>query len=164
MRWVEDAADAQRADSRGPRTGSFGTSSTFSFYANTLLTTGEGGMLLLDDDLLAERARRLRNLGFQPGRRFLHAELGFNYRLTNMQAALGLAQIDRMDEIVARKRRMGQAYTERLSEVTGLELQVQQPWARSVYWMFGLVLSEDTGLDAEQFAARLKAKGVETRP
>jgi perosamine synthetase len=161
---VEDAAEAHGADYRGRRIGSFGTSSTFSFYANKLLTTGEGGMLLVDDDHLAERARRLRNLGFQPGRRFLHAELGFNYRLTNMQAALGLAQIDRMDEIVARKRRMGQAYTERLSEVAGLELQVQQPWARSVFWMFGLVLSEDTGLDAEQFAARLKSKGVETRP
>jgi perosamine synthetase len=161
---VEDAAEAHGADYRGRRIGSFGTSSTFSFYANKLLTTGEGGMLLVDDDHLAERARRLRNLGFQPGRRFLHAELGFNYRLTNMQAALGLAQVDRMDEIVARKRRMGQAYTERLSEVAGLELQVQQPWARSVFWMFGLVLSEDTGLDAEQFAARLKSTGVETRP
>jgi perosamine synthetase len=161
---VEDAAEAHGADYRGRRIGSFGASSCFSFYANKLLTTGEGGMLLVDDDQLAERARRMRNLGFQPGRRFLHTELGFNFRLTNMQAALGLAQVDRMDEIVARKRRMGQAYTERLSEVAGLELQVQQPWARSVYWMFGLVLSEETGLDAEQFAARLTARGVETRP
>src|SRR5207253_4701821 len=161
---VEDAAEAHGAEYRGRRAGSFGTLSCFSFYANKLLTTGEGGMLLCDDDALAERARRLRNLGFQPGRRFLHAELGFNFRLTNMQAALGLAQVDRMDEIVARKRRMGQAYSERLSEVAGLELQVQQPWARSVYWMFGLVLGEETGLDAEQFAQRLKARGVETRP
>jgi perosamine synthetase len=106
----------------------------------------------------------LRNLGFQPGRRFLHAELGFNFRLTNLQAALGLPQVERMAEIVDRKRRMGQAYTERLSEVPGLELQVQQPWACSVYWMYGLVLSESTGLDAEEFARRLKARGVETRP
>jgi len=164
LRVVEDAAEAHGADYRGHRIGSFGESSCFSFYANKLLTTGEGGMLMVDDDALAERARRLRNLGFQPARRFLHAELGFNYRLTNMQAALGLAQVDRMDEIVARKRRMGQAYTERLSEVAGLELQVQQPWARSVFWMFGLVLSGDTGIDAEEFASRLKARGVETRP
>ena len=78
-------------------------------------------MLLVDDDRLAERACRLRNLGFQPDRRFVHAELGFNFRLTNLQAALGLAQIDRMDEIVARKRRIGQAYTERLSEMPGIE-------------------------------------------
>jgi len=106
----------------------------------------------------------MRNLGFQPSRRFLHAELGFNFRLTNLQAALGLTQIDRIDDIVARKRRMGEAYTDRLCEVDGLELQVQQPWARSVYWMFGLVVREETGLDAATFAAALQQRGVETRP
>jgi perosamine synthetase len=120
---------------------------------------------LVDDDQLAERARGLRNLGFQPGRRFLHHELGFNFRLTNLQAALGLTQVERMDEIVSRKRRMGQAYGQRLSEMPGLELQVQQPWARSVFWMYGLVLNrEETGLTADEFAHRLKARGVETRP
>jgi perosamine synthetase len=161
---VEDAAEAHGAEYRGQRAGRFGQSSCFSFYANKLLTTGEGGMLLVDDDQLAERARSLRNLGFQPGRRFLHHELGFNFRLTNLQAALGVTQIERMDEIVNRKRRMGQAYTQRLSEMPGLELQVQQPWARSVYWMFGLVLHEDTGMNAEELARRLRAAGVETRP
>ena len=161
---IEDAAEAHGAEYRGRRIGSFGASSCFSFYANKLLTTGEGGMLLVDNDALAERARRLRNLGFQPGRRFLHAELGFNFRLTNMQAALGLAQVDRMDDIVARKRRIGQAYTDRLSEVSGLELQVQQPWARSVYWMFGVVVREETGIDATELARRLADRGVETRP
>jgi perosamine synthetase len=161
---VEDAAEAHGAEYRGRRAGGFGTSSCFSFYANKLVTTGEGGMLLVDDDALAARARRLRNLGFQPSRRFLHAEIGFNFRLTNLQAALGLAQIDRMDDIVARKRRMGQAYSERLSEVAGLELQVQQSWARGVYWMYGLVLREETGIDAEEFARRLESRGVETRP
>jgi perosamine synthetase len=161
---VEDAAEAHGAEYRGRRAGSFGTSSCFSFYANKLLTTGEGGMLLTNDDALAVRARGLRNLGFQPGRRFLHTELGFNFRLTNLQAALGLPQVDRMDEIVARKRRMGQAYTERLTEVAGIDLQAQQPWAKSVYWMYGLVLREDTGLDAVELARRLSASGVETRP
>jgi perosamine synthetase len=161
---IEDAAEAHGAEYRGRRAGSFGTSSCFSFYANKLVTTGEGGMLLVDDDALAERARSLRNLGFQPNRRFFHTELGFNFRLTNLQAALGLAQIARMDDIVGRKRRIGQAYTERLSEMPGLELQVQQPWARSVYWMYGVVLREETSLDAEEFAGRLKARGIETRP
>src|ERR1041385_3442459 len=112
---IEDAAEAHGADYRGRRIGSFGTASCFSFYANKLLTTGEGGMVLVDDDDLAERAARLRNLAFQPGRRFVHQELGFNYRLTNLQAALGLAQLERMDQIVARKRRMGQLYTAFLS-------------------------------------------------
>jgi perosamine synthetase len=161
---IEDAAEAHGADYRGRRIGGFGTASCFSFYANKLVTTGEGGMLLVDDSALSDRARRMRNLGFQPGRRFLHAELGFNFRLTNLQAALGLAQVDRMDEIVARKRRIGQAYTDRLSEVEGLELQVQQPWARSVYWMFGLVVREETGLDAAGLATRLSQRGIETRP
>jgi len=161
---VEDAAEAHGAEYRGRRAGSFGTSGCFSFYANKLLTTGEGGMLLVDDDDLAARARRLRNLGFQPGRRFLHAELGFNFRLTNLQAALGVTQVERMDDIVARKRCMGQAYTERLSELAGLELQVQQPWARSVYWMYGVVVREETGLDAAEFGRRLANLGVETRP
>ena len=161
---VEDAAEAHGAEYRGRRAGSFGESSCFSFYANKLLTTGEGGMLLIDDDRLAERARGLRNLGFQPGRRFLHTEIGFNYRLTNLQAALGVPQVERMDEIVARKRKMGQAYTARLSEMPGLELQVQQPWAASVYWMYGVVVREETGLDAVEFARRLAQRGVETRP
>jgi perosamine synthetase len=161
---IEDAAEAHGAEYRGRRAGSFGTSSCFSFYANKLITTGEGGMLLVDDDGLAERARRLRNLGFQPGRRFLHAELGFNFRLTNLQAALGVTQIDRIDAIVERKRRMGQAYTERLSEMAGLTLQVQQPWAKSVYWMYGLVVGEETGFHAGEFARRLADRGVETRP
>jgi perosamine synthetase len=161
---IEDAAEAHGAEYRGQRAVSFGNSSCFSFYANKLLTTGEGGMLLVDDNELAERARRLRNLGFQPSRRFLHAELGFNFRLTNLQAALGLAQVARMDEIVARKRRMGQAYTERLSEVAGLELQVQRPWAKCVYWMFGVVLRDSTGLSADELARRLETSGVQTRP
>jgi perosamine synthetase len=161
---IEDAAEAHGAEYQGRRAGSFGEVSCFSFYANKLVTSGEGGMLLVDDDTLAERARRLRNLGFQPGRRFVHAELGFNFRLTNLQAALALRQVDRMDEIVARKRRIGQAYTDRLAEVNGLELQLQQPWARGVYWMFGVVLREETGLDAAELAKRLAARGVETRP
>lgn len=161
---VEDAAEAHGAEYRGQRCGSFGQVSCFSFYANKLVTTGEGGMLMVDDDELARRSARLRNLGFQPRRRFLHHELGFNYRLTNLQAALGLAQLERMDEIVARKRHIGHAYTQQLSELPGLQLQVQQPWARGVYWMFGLVLDEATGLDATTFAERLIERGIETRP
>jgi len=161
---VEDAAEAHGAEYRGRKIGSFGAASCFSFYANKLVTTGEGGMVLVDDDVLAERARRFRNLGFQPGRRFVHAELGFNFRLTNLQAALGVTQVDRIDEIVARKRAMGKAYTERLSELPGLELQVEQTWGRSVYWMYGLLVRETTGLDAAELARRLAQRGIETRP
>lgn len=170
---IEDAAEAHgaeylsgrsTADPRWRRCGSFGTLSCFSFYANKLITTGEGGMVLTDDPLLADRARSLRNLCFLPNRRFYHERLGFNFRLTNLQAALGLAQLERMDRIVAKKRWMGQEYTRRLRGIAGLQLPVEEPWARSVYWMYGVVVSEETGWDAAEFARRLREHGVETRP
>jgi perosamine synthetase len=161
---IEDAAEAHGALYNQTVCGSFGTASCFSFYANKLVTTGEGGMVLVDDDQLAQRARSLRNLAFGPPRRFVHHELGFNYRLTNLQAALGLAQLERIEHIVERKRWLGRAYTERLQDLPGIELQVQQPWARSVYWMYGLVLRDETGLTATELAQRLNDRGVDTRP
>lgn len=170
---IEDAAEAHGAeylsgrntsDPSWRRCGSFGTLSCFSFYANKLITTGEGGMVLTDDPHLAQKARSLRDLCFQADRRFYHEELGFNFRMTNLQASLGLAQLERMDQIVAKKRWMGQEYTKRLQDVPGLQLPVERPWARSVYWMYGVVLSEDTGMDANQFAQKLREHGVDTRP
>jgi len=170
---VEDAAEAHGAEylagrngrnSTWKRCGGMGHISIFSFYANKLITTGEGGMILTNDDLYAEKARRLRNLCFRPERRFYHTELGYNFRLTNLQAALGLAQLERFAQIVAKKRWMGQAYTERLREISRLQLPVEESWARQVYWMYGLVLSEETGSDAVEFARRLKQLGVDTRP
>jgi perosamine synthetase len=169
---IEDAAEAHGAEylsRRGGseawrRCGSFGRLSTFSFYANKLVTTGEGGMVLMDDDADAAHARSLRNLCFQDGRRFFHTELGYNFRLTNLQAALGVAQLERMDDIVRRKRAMGQAYTDRLRGIPGLQLPVEESWARQVYWMYGVVLDEAVGMDAVEFARRLAAAGVQTRP
>ncbi|HEY6189399.1 MAG TPA: DegT/DnrJ/EryC1/StrS family aminotransferase [Pyrinomonadaceae bacterium] len=170
---IEDAAEAQGAQyltgrdttrALWRRCGSFGALSTFSFYANKPLTTGEGGMILTDDPKLAERARSLRNLAFQPARRFYHEELGTNFRLTNLQAALGVAQVERVDEIVARKRSLGHEYTRRLKDIEHLSLPVEEPWARSIFWMYGLVLAEERELDGAQFAARLREQGVETRP
>jgi perosamine synthetase len=170
---VEDAAEAHGAEYLSGRNGStpewrrcggLGHLSTFSFYANKLITTGEGGMILTDDPIAAERARSLRNLCFHEGRRFYHTEMGHNFRLTNLQAALGVAQLERMDEIVARKRWMGQAYTERLRDVAGISLPVEEPWAKQVYWMYGLVLDDAAGMDAVEFAKRLMAEGVQTRP
>jgi perosamine synthetase len=170
---IEDAAEAHGAEclvegetsgATWRRCGSFGTFSCFSFYANKLITTGEGGMVLTDDTALAEKARSLRNLCFQSHRRFYHEELGFNYRLTNLQAALGLAQLERIDEIVAQKRQMGQEYNRQLKGTEGLQLPIEESWARNVYWMYGVVLSEERGIDAVQFANQLKACGVETRP
>jgi perosamine synthetase len=169
---VEDAAEAHGAEyltRRGAapawqRCGGLSRISTFSFYANKLITTGEGGMVLAADQRTADRARSLRNLCFRPERRFYHTELGYNCRLTNLQAALGVAQIARMADIVAKKRWMGAEYTRRLSSVSGLALPVEEPWARQVYWMYGMVLDESLEMDAVEMARRLRARGVDTRP
>ena len=164
LKVVEDAAEAHGAEYRGRRCGGLGDLSCFSFYANKIITTGEGGMILTNNPELAERARAQRNLCFRPERRFYHTELGHNFRLTNLQAAVGVAQVGRIDELVDRKRRMGQAYTERLAGLPGIALPVERSWAKNVYWMYGLVLDEATGLDAVEFARRLRARGVDTRP
>jgi perosamine synthetase len=169
---IEDAAEAHGAEYRSmqagtatwKRCGGFGDMSCFSFYANKLVTTGEGGMLVTDDDRLAGRARLLRNLAFEPGRRFVHEQLGFNFRMGNLQAALGLPQVARMDEIVARKRAIAAGYVQGLQTVPGLVLPAEEAWARSVFWMFGLVVDPATGLDAGMLAQRLAAHDIETRP
>jgi perosamine synthetase len=121
-------------------------------------------MVLTDDAQLAETIRSLRNLCFQPQRRFYHERLGHNFRLTNIQAALGLGQVERIEAIVARKRWMGQEYTRRLKNIACLQLPVEEPWARNVYWMYGVVVARDSGMDATQLAQRLRDFGVETRP
>jgi perosamine synthetase len=166
---IEDAAEAHGAeyldDEAGwLRCGGFGLASCFSFYANKLVTTGEGGMIVTDDEALAERLRLLRNLAFDPARRFHHERLGFNFRLTNMQAAVGLAQVERIAQTVARKRKMAARYLAGLSDVPGLQLPVERPWARSVFWMLGVVVDEETGMTELQFAERLRSEGVDTRP
>ena len=170
---IEDAAEAHGAEylsGRGTnsetwrRCGGMSDISVFSFYANKLVTTGEGGMVLTNDPGLAERARSLRNLCFRHERRFYHTELGFNFRLTNLQAAIGVAQVERMPETIHKKRWMGESYTQRLKHLHQIQLPIEEPWARQVYWMYGLVLDEATGMDAPEFAKRLQAEGVETRP
>lgn len=173
LKIIEDAAEAHGAEyltgrktsnSQWMHCGSFGHVSAFSFYANKLITTGEGGMVLTNDIALAEKVRGLRNLCFIKERRFFHTELGHNFRLTNLQAAIGLAQLERIDEIIAKKRWMGQTYTQRLRDLPGLQLPVEEPWAKQVYWMYGIVLREDTGMNAKTLASKLKEKGVDTRP
>jgi perosamine synthetase len=174
LKIIEDAAEAHGAQylcchdgemqGEWKRCGSFGVMSCFSFYANKLITTGEGGMVLTDDPILAEKARGLRNLCFLPQRRFYHEALGFNFRMTNLQAGLGLAQLERMDEILAHKRWMGQAYTERLRDIQSLQLPAEKPWAHNIFWMYGMVVSEETGMEAVEFANRLRRLGVDTRP
>jgi perosamine synthetase len=162
---IEDAAEMHGQTYRGRPCGSFGDLSVFSFYPNKHITTGEGGMVLTDDPRLAERCRSLRNLCFQPERRFVHEEIGHNFRMTNLQAALGLAQLERLDQSIARKRAIGRRYTERLRGVPGLELPpAEAEYATSVYWVYGLVLQERVPLDAAGMMQRLAERGIGTRP
>lgn len=161
---IEDAAEANGAEYKGRRCGSFGHISCFSFYANKIITTGEGGMLLTNDESTADRLRSMRNLCFKKERRFYHTALGHNFRLTNMQAALGLAQLEYIEESIQHKRWLGKTYTEKLSHLDGLQLPVEEDWAKNVYWMFGIVLDEKSGMDAVEFARRLAARGIMTRP
>jgi len=160
---IEDAAEAHGATYKGRRCGGLGDVGCFSFYANKVVTTGEGGMLVTDDDRIAEIARSRRNLGFREDRRFWHTDLGHNFRLTNLQAALGLGQVERMDELVARKREVGRAYTEALAGLP-IQLPVERDWATNVFWMYGVVLEDEVDFDAIEFARRLSERGVQTRP
>jgi len=160
---IEDAAEAHGAEYKGKRCGGFGRMSCFSFYANKIVTTGEGGMILTDDEDLAAKAREGRNLCFREDRRFYHRCLGHNFRLTNLQAAVGLGQLERVDEHLRRKRAMAAAYEEGLAGLP-LQLPVERDWASNVYWMYGVVLEESTGMNAAEFARRLGDKEIQTRP
>jgi len=161
---IEDAAEVHGAEYKGRRCGGLGDISTFSFYANKLVTTGEGGMVLVRTTEMAERARSLRNLCFQKKQRFLHDELGYNFRLTNLQAALGVGQIERMEQIIARKRAIAAMYNESLKDVPDIQLPGEDVWASNVYWVYGVVLGEEIGLTALQLSERLRQRGIETRP
>jgi perosamine synthetase len=162
---IEDAAEMHGQTYRGKPCGSFGDLSVFSFYPNKHITTGEGGMIVTDDPGLAERCRSLRNLCFQPKKRFVHEELGYNFRMTNLQAALGLAQLERLEEFIVRKRRMGTRYTELLKNVEGLELMVEKTeYAENIYWVYGMVLKDEVPFDAEEAMRRLGTRGIGTRP
>lgn len=165
LRVLEDAAQMHGQTYNGRPCGSFGDLSTFSFYPNKLVTTGEGGMILTNDDTLAADCYSLRNLCFQAERRFVHERLGWNLRMTNLQAALGVAQLERIDEFAARKRAMGQRYTQLLSGIDGLQLPLAKTgYADNIYWVYGLVLDDAVALDAATVIAKLAALGVGCRP
>lgn len=163
LKVIEDAAEVHGAEYKGKKCGGFGDISCFSFFANKIITTGEGGMILTDSDELAEKLQYYRNLCFQSKQRFLHEEIGHNFRFTNIQAALGLAQLERIEKFVERKREMAQMYNKGLASLP-VQLPVEKSWAKNVYWMYGLVIDEKTGITAKELAVRLKEKEIETRP
>jgi perosamine synthetase len=141
-----------------------GDISATSFYANKIISTGEGGMVLTDNDEYAERARSYRNLCFIPGKRFMHSDIGYNFRMTNLQAAVGVAQVEQIDRFIGIKKRLWGFYRDQLSDVQGLRFMSPKNWARSVYWMYCVELDAALGVTADDLMSRLKIRGIGTRP
>jgi len=160
---IEDAAEAHGALYKDRKMGSLGDIGCFSFYANKIITTGEGGMLTTNKTEIADKARSLKSLAFGTGNKFMHKDIGFNYRMTNLQAAIGCAQLKKIDEIIDKKRRIARYYNENLGAIPGLQLPVEKKYARNVYWMYHVVLHKEFGLPREVVMKKLKVYGIETR-
>ncbi|MCM1261857.1 MAG: DegT/DnrJ/EryC1/StrS family aminotransferase [Butyrivibrio sp.] len=164
LKVIEDAAEMHGQTYNGKPCGSFGDISTFSFYPNKHITTGEGGMVVTDDEGLAERCRIIRNLCFRKDIRYVHDEISDNYRFTNLQAAVGLAQLERLGEFVERKREMGRYYTERLKEIDGIMLPIEKTdYAENIYWVYGIVLKKDIKADNKTIQKLLAEEGIGSR-
>ncbi len=163
--WViEDAAEAHGARCRGRPVGSLGAAAAFSFYGNKIITTGEGGMITTDHEQLARLAWNLRDHAFSTERHFWHKLLGFNYRMTNLQAAVGLAQTEQLDQFVASRRAHAALYTEKLRHLPGLTTPPEAEWATNVYWMYGILVDErEFGLTRDELRRALARRGIETR-
>ena len=165
LKVIEDAAEMIGQTYYGKPCGGFGDVSTFSFYPNKHITTGEGGMVLTDNDDLADRCRSLRNLCFTSENRFVHERMGWNFRMTNLQAAVGVAQLEQLSNFVVKKRLIGDTYSSLLSKINGIQLPLRKTdYAKNIYWVFGLLIDEKHDLDAKSAMAALKAKGIGTRP
>lgn len=164
LKVIEDAAEMHGQTYNGKPCGSFGDISTFSFYPNKHITTGEGGMVVTDDEAIAERCKMLRNLCFRKDVRYVHDEISDNYRFTNLQAAVGLAQLERLDEFVEKKRQMGRYYTNELRNIEGLILPIEKTeYADNIYWVYGIVLDKDIQIDNKTMQKLLAEEGIGSR-
>lgn len=160
---VEDAAEAHGAKYKGKRVGSFGKMAAFSFYANKIITTGEGGMIVTDDEELAERIGTLRNYGFTQERHFWHKVMGFSYRMTNLQAAIGLGQFEKIDELIQGRIDNARLYSKGLSDIPGITTPHESRDVKAVYWMYGVLVEDAFGISKDELRQKLAARGIETR-
>lgn len=161
---IEDAAEAHGAEYKGQRVGSLGDIATFSFYGNKILTTGEGGMVVTNDDELAARVRQLKGQGMDPNRRYWFPMVGYNYRMTNVAAAIGLGQLENAQWHIKRRREISAHYAWHLAKVPGVSLQPEKSWASNAYWMTSVVLDDQAPVSRDHVMARLAEAGIETRP
>jgi perosamine synthetase len=161
---IEDSAEAHGGEYKGRRCGSLGDAAGFSFYGNKIITTGEGGMVTTNNREIARLAWNLRDHAFSHERHFWHKFVGFNYRMTNLQAAVGLAQVEQMENFIASRRRNAAEYTARLQDIPGIIPPPQAPWAKNVYWMYGVLVDEEAyGMNRDQLRKVLAEHGIETR-
>lgn len=166
LKVLEDAAEVHGAEYRGKKCGSLGDIAAFSFFANKVATAGEGGMVLVDDDELANRCRYHKNLCFplSGNREYKHHDIGFNYRMSNLHAAVGLAQVERLDYYVESRRRINSLYRKYLGKTPGIIFQPEKEWAKNVYWMNGIVVNKDEfGMSRDELVVKLRQKGIDTR-
>ena len=160
---IEDVAEAHGGMFKDKVLGSIGHMNCFSFYGNKIITTGEGGMVVTNDEKIAEKIRSLRNLAFGDRNRYLHTDLGYNFRMTNVQAAIGVAQMKNAEKFIKIKRDMASWYNKNLKSVKGLTLPVEMPWAKNVYWMYGIVLDDRFGMSKEKLMEELRERGIDSR-
>jgi perosamine synthetase len=160
---IEDAAEAQGAQYKGMKCGGLSDISIMSFYANKLITTGEGGMILTKNPTYAKKARSLRNLCFKPEKKFFHTEIGHNYRLSNIQAAIGVAQIKKIEQFIDRKIEMAKLYHQGLQGLP-IQLPIEKKWAKNIYWMYSLTLNNELPISRTEFSNRMHEKNIQTRP
>ena len=164
LKIIEDAAEMHGQTYNGKMCGSMGDISIFSFYPNKLITTGEGGMLLTNDDTLANKCKQLRNLSFLPEKRFVHEDTGWNYRMTNLQAALGVAQLEQIDTFLHRKRQIGKVYNSKLSNIDCIDLlPISTEYAENIYWVYPILLNDKTDLNAQDVIKKLGEKKIGAR-
>jgi perosamine synthetase len=159
---IEDAAEAHGAEYRGRQVGAIGDVGCFSLYGNKIITSGEGGLVTTNNGEIADRVRLLRNQAFEEPR-FVHRFMGFNYRMTNVQAAIALAQCERLDEKVNRKREIARLYSDSLRDEPDLTTPYEAPWAKNVYWMYGILIGQNFGVERDELMRLLHEKGIETR-
>ena len=165
LRIIEDCAEAQGASFRERQVGTIGHVGCFSFFSNKVITTGEGGMLTTSDPDIADKVRILRDHGMRPGKRYWHDDVGFNYRMTNLQAAVGVAQMERVDEFLRRRHEIGERYIDQLGSLPGLVMPPRQSWARTIYWIFSMLVDSDiAGIARDELSEQLQQCGIETRP
>ena len=164
LKIIEDAAEVLGLKYKNKECGSFGDVSTFSFYANKHITTGEGGMIVTNNKKIAERCRDLRNLFFNSKKRFVHYDLGWNHRFTNILSALGLAQLEKLKKFIIKKRKLGKIYNKGLSKIKIFNTPlIKTKYAENIYWVYGIVLKKNSSINLNTFMKKLKENGIETR-